>query len=151
MGDNAYYSKDGYLVVFCEECGHIEHIKCSKRTAEEALNGSRPIQEVLPDVPADIREMFTATKWCGCCYDLNTMIFPQKALDELSETASNEADCEIRLNSNKEVRHMLKDLELSDDTGVGDFREAVDRIRAKILELADRIDDGEFYETEDES
>ena len=156
--DNAYYDeKQGDLTVYCTICGHEEHIFVpDEEFAYRILDRRAPIQNLLPNVPADVREMFI-TGWCGCCYDLQLMYFPKKAMDELNECIKglfffdgNFLSDGFELGSGDEVMEFLCDMENYDGVYNEEVRNALPHLRNKIQELADRIDDGEFDEDEDD-
>ena len=149
--DNVGYH-DGVLSVYCKMCGHCEEIKCSGRTAERVMNRREPIQNILPKVPADVREMFI-TGWCGVCYDLQLMHFPMKAIKDIEKKMkelipAEELPEDFELTSTRDIMSMLEDLEWYDGEteGFQDLREQTKEIRAYISKVADLIDDGVFYD-----
>lgn len=149
MRNIGYDSDNKCIDAVCTNCGKVFHIPATAEQYERIANDKEYIQCILPKTTAGERELFISG-WCGCCFDLETMYFPKKALDELGELASKELDCDIHLKNNKDVIALLQELEETDDTGVEDYIGAVQRIRDKIEKLADRIDDGEFDEEDEE-
>ena len=150
-------SYDGKNIqVNCKCCGHVEVIPASKRTYENIINRNGLIQNILPDVSADVREMFL-TGWCGCCYDLQTMFFPKLAIEELNDYIKSKfffdgnflAD-DFSIGDNDDVISFLQEAEYYDGIYSEQVHDALILVRKKINKLADRIDDGEFDEEEDE-
>lgn len=148
MRNTGYDPENKCIDAVCTNCGKVFYIPATAEQYERVTNGRECIQYILPKATAGERELFVSG-WCGCCSDLKTMYFPKKALEELEKFASEELDCEVHLKNNRDVTILLQELEETDDTGVDDYIGAVQRIRDKVEELADRIDDGEFDE-EDE-
>ena len=154
--ENTYYTDEGDLVVYCKLCGHTEHILCpNEELACKVMDRAEPIQNLLPDVPADVREMFISG-WCGCCYDLQLMYFPKKALDELTEFYKSIMPPgilvdEFEFEDGRHIIECLTELEWYDGTdGNDDFSSQTKQLREKIEEMADRIDNGEFCDEEEE-
>lgn len=57
--------------VRCSECGAEHSFKCNRQIGELFESGdyrAYPIQQIIPNVSPDIREMFI-TGWCGKCWD----------------------------------------------------------------------------------
>ena len=150
---NKFYS-NGLLTVSCTECGHQEHIRCDAETADAIINRKGLIQNLLPDESPDVREMFLSG-WCGCCYDLNLMYFPQEALDELTEIARKEFRNEkiYGFESSMDVKAFLAEVEslVYDDLDGFNMTEqelesAIAVFRTAVHDIAERIEDGEFEE-----
>ena len=137
--------------VSCKCCGHVEVIPASKKTYEDVLLRRGLIQNILPDVSADVREMFI-TGWCGCCYDLQTMFFPKLAIEELNDYIKKKfffdgnflADDFDVIGDNDDVISFLQEMENYDGIHSEEVHDALILLRKKINELADRIDNGEF-------
>jgi hypothetical protein len=56
------------LLLICADCGEPQRIRVTREQAEElGTPNRRKIQEVLPDIPRDQREMFI-TGICGKCW-----------------------------------------------------------------------------------
>ena len=142
-----YDDEECALVATCDECGHREQILCGANVADRVFEGREHIQDIFPNVDPGVRELFISGE-CGVCFSLDCLDFPQEALDDISRYASELLDKNIQLKSKSALRHMLKDLEHSDDTGIEDYFEKVQMVRDKIEEIADKIDDGE-YDDED--
>lgn len=68
-----FYDRENRCVrVRCSECGAEHSFKCNRQIGELFETGeyrAYPIDQIIPRVPADIREMFTSTGWCGACWD----------------------------------------------------------------------------------
>ena len=66
------YDKENRCVrVKCTECGKEHSFKCNRQIGELFQTGqyrAYPIQNIIPNVSADIREMFLSGM-CGECWD----------------------------------------------------------------------------------
>ena len=145
-----------YIHVGCKVCGHVEVIPASKKTYEDVLLRRGLIQDLLPDVSPDVREMFV-TGWCGCCYDLQTMFFPKLAIEELNQFIKdrfifdgNFLTDDFSIGDNDDVIAFLQEMEYYDGVYIEEVDDALIDLRQKINELADRIDNGEFDEDDED-
>ena len=136
-----------YISVRCNTCGHIEHIECTDKQLQRYKNGEHA-QNVFPNLDPGVRELLISGE-CGVCFSLDCLNFPQEALNDISKRASELLNKDIHLSSKSALRHMLKDLEHSDDTSVEDYHGAVKKIRDEIEEIADMIDEGVYDSLED--
>ena len=131
------------ITIGCTQCGHEEKVDAKEDRLNRLLYGDELIQNILYDVPADIREMFISG-WCGCCYDLNLMYFPAKAMKELTNYSRKVmGDNDIELITNDDVVQMLSGYE-EDAKEVPEIADRIEKIRKKINEIADKIDRGEY-------
>jgi len=145
-----YDNEKQELTAFCSVCGHMETIPCTDEQMGAYTGRKKVIQSIFPDVSPDIREMLISG-WCGPCFALNLMHFPQKTLDELTEYTVSIFPADFlnegfSFRDNDDIRDFITEMEWYDGTynDEPDFREQLGKVRTKITELADRIDRGEF-------
>lgn len=140
MNDLMTYD-DGELTVFCRKCGHAETIKVSEKIYMEILEHKKAIQNIIPDVPAAIREMFTSG-YCDVCFKLSTSCLSDETCHEILDFMKDKGI--ISPESHKEIDEasalyldlqdlfieILTEMEWQDD---GDTVKKTGLLREKIL------------------
>ncbi len=147
--DNILYH-DGTISVDCKECGPCEEIPATWEAYGDIIDRARPIQDILPDVRPEIREMFRSG-WCDVCFKLSTSLMADEDINEIlghavrlgllsEEERKDVMDASaLYLDPQRYLMDMLTELEWCDGSdGEEDLSSQLTEFRQKILDIYDK-------------
>lgn len=147
MNDNMSYDREKKeLMVCCTQCGHPEIISCSKEQYDDLVMRKRLIQDIFPEQPADIREMFL-TGWCGICYDLNLTQIPRIEIEHLNQKCKDIfgdfLSDEFYIGNEEDIIEFITEMEWYDGIDCEDMSEPLGKFREEVKKVLDKLNEDE--------